>query len=80
MLKNSTAEDDDDEYYDDEDGSNEKYRRQLPSRDDPTVRIAEKEARKEARRLGKEAVAKKRQEKIPKHVKKRAIIKAGKKK
>ena len=60
-------------------GSDGKYRKQLPARDDPAARTAEKDSRKEARKIAKEQTAKKRQEKVPKHVKKRAI-KAGKKK
>jgi hypothetical protein len=56
-----------------------KYRKQLPARDNPEARLAEKDSRKETRKGAKELAAKKRQEKVPKHVKKRAI-KAGKKK
>lgn len=62
--------DDDDEEYDERD---EKYRRQLPSRDNPEERLKAKEARKEAAKAQKEAKKLKRQtNKIPKHVKKRA--------
>ena len=60
-------------------GADGKYRKQLPARDDPEARKGEKDARKEARKVVKEESAKKRQEKVPKHVKKRAV-KAGKKK
>jgi RIO kinase 1 len=65
----------------DEDSESEessKYRKQLPSRDDPQQRQLEKEARKQARRVSKLEKAVKRQSKIPKHQKKRAV-KAGKK-
>lgn len=55
-----------------------KYRKQLPSREDPEQRRREKEARKEARRQSKAEKAEKRQHKIPKHLKKKAV-KAGKK-
>jgi RIO kinase 1 len=65
----------------DEDSESEessKYRKQLPSRDDPQQRQIEKVARKQARRVSKLEKAVKRQSKIPKHQKKRAV-KAGKK-
>ena len=55
-----------------------KYRKQLPSREDPEQRRREKEARKEARKQSKAEKAEKRQHKIPKHLKKKAV-KAGKK-
>jgi hypothetical protein len=55
-----------------------KYRRRLPTTDDPEARAAMKAAKKEARRLAKAEAALKRTKKIPKHVKKRAV-KSGKK-
>jgi RIO kinase 1 len=70
-------EDGDDSYSDREEGDG-KYRRQLPTRDDPESRAKEKEARREAKKLSKAARATKRTTKIPKHQKKRSI-KAGKK-
>jgi RIO kinase 1 len=75
-----TSEDggDDDEEGVSEDSDEGKYRRQLPSHDDPERREQEKNARKEARRHAKSEAALKRKNKIPKHVKKRAM-KAGKK-
>jgi RIO kinase 1 len=74
---NSQDEEDDDD--DDEDvTASGKYRRTLPPRDLLAERLKEKEARKEAKKLTKEAKAAKRQNKIPKHVKKRAM-KSGKK-
>lgn len=80
---NNEKEDENDENEDDgwveRKESDGKYRKQLPARDDPAARLAEKDSRKEARKLAKDQAAKKRQEKVPKHVKKRAI-KAGKKK
>jgi RIO kinase 1 len=57
---------------------NKKYRRRLPTTDDPAARAAMKAAKKEARRLAKAEAAMKRTKKIPKHVKKRAV-KSGKK-
>lgn len=72
----SDDEEDDDSEGDGEDGEetgDAKYRRCLPSRDNVEARNAEKQARKEARKLAKEAAATKRQNKIPKHVKKRAM-------
>lgn len=56
----------------------ERYRRALPSHDNPDERDKEKEARKIAKKAAKEAKAEKRKTKIPKHVKKRAM-KQGKK-
>ena len=82
---NSDTDNDNDNDKEGDDGwvdrkiSDGKYRKQLPARDDPAARTAEKDSRKEARKIAKEQTAKKRQEKVPKHVKKRAI-KAGKKK
>jgi RIO kinase 1 len=67
----------DEENEEDVSGSG-KYRRTLPPRDLLAERLKEKEARKEAKKLTKEAKAAKRQNKIPKHVKKRAM-KSGKK-
>eukprot|EP01038_Epipyxis_sp_PR26KG_P015796 gene15796-21393_t len=66
-----------DEESDDFD-NNGKYRRALPSRDDPEQRKKEKELRKEARKIAKEEKAEKRKTKIPKHIKKRSV-KGGKK-
>lgn len=62
----------------DSDFEDGKYRRQLPSRQDPEERRRQKEARKEACKKAKLERAEKRKVKIPKHVKKRAM-KAGKK-
>lgn len=76
------SDDDDEEEEGDGDDREEgegKYRRKLPSRDNPEQRQKEKEARKEAKKLAKEAKAAKRLNKIPKHVKKRAMKGAGKK-
>ena len=56
-----------------------KYRKQLPTRDNPEARQKEKDERKELRKQAKADKAVKRQNKIPKHVKKRAV-KSGKKK
>jgi hypothetical protein len=76
----ANAEDDDEDNSDasgseteSSDEENAKYRRCLPSRDDGDARQAEKQARKEARKQAKESAAAKRQNKIPKHVKKRAM-------
>ena len=55
-----------------------KYHAILPSHDNPEAREAEKVKRKEAAKAAKEAAAEKRKNKIPKHIKKRAIN-AGKK-
>jgi hypothetical protein len=66
----SDDDEDDDDSFDSADG---KYRRCLPSRDDIKARSAEKQARKDAKKLAKESAALKRQNKIPKHVKKRAM-------
>lgn len=83
-AEDSKSDDDDDEDEDDEEddeegeGEDGKYRRKLPTRDNPEERQKEKAARKEARKAMKEAKATKRMNKIPKHVKKRAM-KAGKK-
>lgn len=84
---NSNSEDEDDEEEDsDSDDSDyqrkkkEKYRRRLPGTDsNPEERKQIKEERKEAKRLAKEMAALKRTQKVPKHVKKRAV-KNGKKK
>ncbi len=73
------SDDDDEEGDDDREEGEGKYRRKLPSRDNPEQRQKEKEARKEAKKLAKEAKAAKRLNKIPKHVKKRAMKGAGKK-
>jgi len=54
-----------------------KYRKVLPPRDDVEARAAEKDARREARKAAKAEAALRRQTKIPKHVKKRAV-KSGK--
>ena len=74
--------DDDDENDDDDDDSDyekdEKYKRHLPSRDDPEAREREKALRKELKKQAKIEAAAKRKEKIPKHIKKRAT--KGKKK
>lgn len=57
-----------------------KYRRRLPGTDsNPEERKQIKDERKEAKRLAKELAALKRTQKVPKHVKKRAV-KNGKKK
>jgi RIO kinase 1 len=57
-----------------------KYRRRLPGTDsNPEERKQIKDERKEAKRLAKEMAALKRTQKVPKHVKKRAV-KNGKKK
>lgn len=50
-----------------------KYRKVLPPREDSAARQAEKDARKEARRAAKAEAALRRQTKIPKHIKKRAV-------
>jgi RIO kinase 1 len=68
--------DDDDSYYSSEDDG--KYHRRLPARENMDKRNVAKLARKEAKRLAKEAAAQKRTTKIPKHLKKRAV-KASKK-
>lgn len=72
------SDDDDDASYSSSDSENRKYRRRLPTTDDPEARSAMKAAKKEARRLAKAEAAMKRTKKIPKHVKKRAV-KSGKK-
>jgi hypothetical protein len=74
----SHSEDEDDGEGSDDLVESAKYRKQLPSREDPEVRRKEKEARKEARKQSKAEKAEKRQHKIPKHLKKKAV-KAGKK-
>jgi RIO kinase 1 len=81
----SSSEDEDEEDEEEGDGDDDsqddgphRYRKQLPSRTDPTLRLKEKEARKEARKAAKAAQAEKRQHKIPKHLKKKAV-KANKK-
>jgi RIO kinase 1 len=62
------------------DEKEKKYRRRLPGTDsNPEERKAMKDERKEAKRLAKEMAALKRTQKVPKHVKKRAV-KSGKKK
>ena len=61
-----------------EDLEDSKYRKQLPSHNDPEQRSREKAARKEAKRLAKTLQAEKRTQKIPKHIKKKAV-KANKK-
>ena len=80
--RSDSGEEEDEEGEDsseDEDEEGEgKYRKQLPSRDDPEIRKREKDARREAKKISKTEKALKRQNKIPKHVKKRAV-KAGKK-
>jgi RIO kinase 1 len=73
-TSDSEGNDEDDDGYEE----NKKYRRKLPSRDNPDERLKEKEARKQARKEAKEGKANKRKNKIPKHVKKRAM-KNGKK-
>lgn len=87
------SEDDDDDEGDDDDEEREKipkhlrppkpksnkYSAILPSHDDPEAREEAKLKRKEAAKEAKAAAAEKRKEKIPKHIKKKAI-KAGKKK
>ncbi len=70
--------DSDSEYGSSDEEGDGKYRRQLPTRDDPDARKREKDARREAKKLSKAAKATKRLTKIPKHQKKRSI-KAGKK-
>ena len=65
--------DSEDSDVDAEDNNREKYRRCLPSRDDETARLAEKSARKQARKEAKEAAAVRRQSKLPKHLKKKAM-------
>lgn len=64
-------EDDDSEYEYDE--VNEKYRRTLPNRDDAEARAREKALRKEHKKQVKEQAAERRLQKIPKHLKKKAI-------
>jgi serine/threonine-protein kinase RIO1 len=81
---NNSNEDDDDSNSEDDNSYNSsidengKYRKQLPSRQDAERRKKEKEARKELRKTSKSEKAEKRKNKIPKHVKKRAM-KSGKK-
>jgi serine/threonine-protein kinase RIO1 len=77
---------DEDEEGEEGDGSRRKrrggvkYRRRLPGTDSqPEERKQIKDERKEAKRAAKEAAALKRTQKVPKHVKKRAV-KTGKKK
>jgi len=57
----------------------EKYHRTLPSTSDPEARFAEKLARKEAKKVTKEAAALKRTKKIPKKAKKKACANNKKK-
>jgi len=66
------SDDDDDsrEWVSDEDDG--RYRRTLPSHNDPDARLKAKDDRKKAKQAAKEAQAEKRKSKIPKHVKKRA--------
>lgn len=74
--KDNGSDEDDSEDSDSDESSTareERYRRQLPSRDQPDERAKEKADRKEARKLAKAEKALKRQHKIPKHVKKRAM-------
>ena len=70
---------DDDDEDDDDYNTDTKYKRHLPSRDDPEAREREKALRKELKKQAKTEAAEKRKEKIPKHIKKRAT-KGNKKK
>jgi hypothetical protein len=81
---NDNEDDDEDEDEDNDEESRdvhkkEKYRRCLPSRDDAEVRAKAKVLRKEQAKLAKEQAAIKRQNKIPKHIKKKAIKNTTKK-
>jgi RIO kinase 1 len=80
----SDDDDDDDDNEDEDENEDEgdergprdengKYRKVLPPRDLAEARAAEKEARKDARKAAKAEAALRRQTKIPKHVKKRAV-------
>jgi hypothetical protein len=74
--ENEDEDDEDNEGEGDERGprdENGKYRKVLPPRDLAEARAAEKEARKDARKAAKAEAALRRQTKIPKHVKKRAV-------
>lgn len=79
---NNNSNDDDDDDDDDDEGDDnsgrrrrrdEKYRRCLPGHDSEEARALEKQARKERRQTVKEQAALRRQNKIPKHLKKRAV-------
>lgn len=77
----SDEEDDDQERIDKKSRpkkKSERYRRTLPSHDNPEEREKAKEERKAAKKAAKDAKSEKRKTKIPKHVKKRAM-KQGKK-
>jgi hypothetical protein len=69
-----SSDNDDDEGYDGErrKKKKEKYTRTLPSHDDPEARKEEKQKRRDAAKLTKEAAKEKRKHKIPKHIKKKA--------
>ena len=92
--ENVDADDDDDDDDNDDDDNNDdsgedvfvqsvadgKYHRTLPTHSDPEARQAEKDARKEARKIVKQAAAEKRKHKVPKHIKKSAVKKGSKNK
>jgi RIO kinase 1 len=64
-------ENDEREYY--TSGEDTRYKRTLPSHNDPDARLKAKNERKEACRIAKEKAAEKRKVKIPKHIKKKAV-------
>jgi RIO kinase 1 len=69
----ASGSDSDDGDDDSSSAADQKYRRVLPPHEDAELRRIEKEKRKAAKKLAKEAAAEKRKHKMPKHLKKQAI-------